>query len=215
MIVRRRPPAPIHQPFTFPPYLDAIPTSGVMHRSLLVRQVLPAIGLYLGLIAATIILDAGLHRAGLVWIGLYLGPVGTALIVLSFLYSLRKRKKISFGAPKKMLQLHETLSWVGALLVLVHAGVHVNALIPWSATAAMLVVVASGLTGSVLVKRATELVKSKQATARVDEVEDNTVLDAVTLDIMKKWRVVHMPLNGVFLVLFALHLISVTMFWHW
>jgi hypothetical protein len=67
----------------------------------------------------------------------------------------------------------------------------------------------------VLVKRATELVKSKQATARVDEVEDNTVLDAVTLDIMKKWRVVHMPLNGVFLVLFALHLISVTMFWHW
>ena len=185
-----------------------------MHRSLLVRQVLPAIGLYLALIAATIILDAGLHRAGLVWIGLYLGPVGTALILLSFLYSLRKRKKISFGAPKKMLQLHETLSWVGALLVLLHAGVHVNALIPWFATAAMLVVVASGLTGSVLVKRATEIVKSRQSRVTAGE-EDNTVLDAVTLDIMKKWRVVHMPLNAVFLVLFALHLISVTIFWHW
>jgi len=185
-----------------------------MNRSLLVRQVLPAVSLYLGLIAATIILDAALHRAGLVWIGLYLGPVGTILILLSFLYSLRKRKKITFGAPKRMLQMHETLSWVGALLVLVHAGVHVNALIPWLATVAMLVVVASGLTGSVLVKRVTEVVKSRQSGIRAGE-EDNTVLDAVTLGVMKRWRVVHMPLNAAFLALFALHLISVTIFWHW
>jgi hypothetical protein len=184
-----------------------------MHRSLLIRQVLPAVLLYLGLIAATIILDAALHRAGLVWIGLYLGPVGTAFIALSFVYSLRKRKKISVGAPKKLLQLHETLSWVGALLVLLHAGVHVNALIPWFSVVAMLVVVASGLTGSVLVKRATEVVKGKQSAGKADE--DNTVLDAVTLDIMKKWRLVHMPLNAVFLALFSLHLISVTIFWHW
>jgi hypothetical protein len=184
-----------------------------MHRSLLIRQVLPAVLLYLGLIAATIILDAALHRAGLVWIGLYLGPVGTAFIALSFVYSLRKRKKISVGGPKKLLQLHETLSWVGALLVLLHAGVHVNALIPWFSVVAMLVVVASGLTGSVLVKRATEVVKGKQSAGKADE--DNTVLDAVTLDIMKKWRLVHMPLNAVFLALFALHLISVTIFWHW
>jgi hypothetical protein len=183
-----------------------------MHRSLLVRQVLPAILLYLGLIAATIILDAALHQAGLVWIGLYLGPVGTALIAFSFVYSLRKRKKISFGAPKKLLQLHETLGWVGALLVLLHAGVHVNALIPWFAVTAMLVVVASGLTGSVLVKRATEAVRAKAA-GNADA--DNTLLDAVTLDIMKKWRLVHMPLNAVFAVLFALHLLSIALFWPW
>jgi hypothetical protein len=184
-----------------------------MHRSLLVRQVVPAVLLYLGLIAATIVLDAGLHRAGLVWIGLYLGPIGTALIALSFLYSLRKRKRIRFGAPKKMLQLHETLTWVGALLVLVHAGVHLNALIPWLAVLAMLVVVASGLTGSVLLKRATEVVKAKRSAGTAGE--DNTVLDAVTLDLMKQWRVVHMPLNAVFLVLFGLHLVSVTIFRHW
>jgi hypothetical protein len=184
-----------------------------MHRSLLVRQVLPAILLYLGLIAATIILDAVLHYAGLVWVGLYLGPVGTLLIALSFVYSLRKRKKIAFGAPKRMLQLHETLSWVGALLVLLHAGVHVNALIPWFAVVAMLVVVASGLTGSVLVKRATEIVKAKRAAT--EQEEDNTVLDAVTLDIMKKWRMAHMPINAVFLVFFVLHLIGAAVFWHW
>jgi hypothetical protein len=90
--------------------------------------------------------------------------------------------------------------------------VHVNALIPWLAATAMLVVVASGLTGSVLVKRATEAVRAKPA-AKADA--DNTLLDAVTLDIMKKWRLVHMPLNAVFAVLFALHLLAVAILWPW
>jgi hypothetical protein len=182
-----------------------------MHRSLLFRQVAPAAIGYFGLIAATILLDLALHKAGLLWIGSYLGPLGTALIALSFLYSFRKRKKISFGAPKKLLELHETLTWVGSLLILVHAGIHLNAIIPWLAIVAMLVVVASGFTGSVLVKQATETLKEKQAGGG----EDNTILDAMTLDLMKKWRVVHMPINAVFVSLFAIHLVTVVLFWHW
>ena len=184
-----------------------------MHRSLLVREVAPAALGYLGLIAATIVLDFALHRAGLLWVGSYLGPLGTALIALSFLYSLRKRKRISFGTPKRLLELHETLSWVGALLILVHAGVHLNAILPWLAVAAMLVVVASGFTGSILVKQATETLKAQKAAG--DGKEDNTVLDAMTLDLMRKWRVVHMPINAVFLTLFAIHLASVILFRHW
>jgi hypothetical protein len=185
-----------------------------MHRSLLVRQVGPAALGYLGLIAATIILDFALHKAGLLWIGSYLGPLGTALIALSFLYSLRKRKKISFGAPKQLLELHETLTWVGSLLILVHAGIHLNAIIPWLAVVAMLVVVASGFTGSILVKQATETLKEQKASGG-EGGEDNTILDAMTLDLMKKWRVVHMPINAVFLSLFAIHLVTVVLFWHW
>jgi hypothetical protein len=184
-----------------------------MHRSLLVRQVGPAVLGYLGLIAATILLDFALHQAGLLWIGSYLGPLGTALIALSFLYSLRKRKQIRFGTPKQLLGLHETLSWVGALLILVHAGIHLNAIIPWLAVVAMLVVVASGFTGSILVKQATETLKTQQTGG--DTGEDNTVLDAMTLDLMKRWRVVHMPINAMFLSLFAIHLVTVVLFWHW
>jgi hypothetical protein len=184
-----------------------------MHRSLLVQQVLPAILGYLGLIAATIVCDYVLHRAGLGAIGLYLGPLGTALITLSFVYSLRKRKVISFGQPKQLLNLHETLSWAGALMVLVHAGVHVNAAIPWLALAAMLIVVASGLTGQTLLKRATATLKARKTAS--PPAEDNTVLDAVTVDTMKRWRVVHMPLNAVFLVLLITHLVSVLLLRHW
>lgn len=184
-----------------------------MHRSLLARQVLPAVIGYLGLIAATILLDFILHKAGLSAIGLYLGPVGTLLIALSFLYSLRKRKIIISGQPKRLLELHESLSWTGSLLVLVHAGVHLNAWIPWLALAAMMVVVASGLTGQVLLKRANETLKAKRG--GTGGGEDNTILDAVTVDIMKRWREVHLPINAVFLVLVAAHLGSVFIFWHW
>lgn len=183
-----------------------------MHRSLLVRQVAPSALGYLGLIAATIVLDFALHRAGLLWIGSYLGPLGTALIALSFLYSLRKRQKIGFGTPRKLLELHETLSWTGALLVLVHAGIHLNAILPWLAVAAMLVVVASGFTGSVLLKRAKETVKLREATGTG---EDNAALDRLTLDLMKRWRTFHMPVNAVFLALFAIHLLTVVFFRHW
>jgi hypothetical protein len=37
----------------------------------------------------------------------------------------------------------------------------------------------------------------------------------MTLDLMKKWRVFHMPINAVFLALFAIHLVTVVLFWHW
>jgi hypothetical protein len=184
-----------------------------MHRSLLARQVLPAVIGYFGLIAATIVLDAALHKAGLSAIGLYLGPLGTLLIALSFIYSLRKRKLITAGQPKRLLELHESLSWSGSLLILVHAGVHLHAWIPWLALAAMMIVVASGLTGQVLLKRANEALKAKRAGG--GSGEDTTILDAVTVDIMKRWREVHMPINAVFLVLLLTHLGSVLLFWHW
>lgn len=181
-----------------------------MLRSLLARQVLPAVVGYLGLIAAAIILDFALHKAGLSAIGLYLGPVGTALIALSSVYSLRKRKLIAAGQPKRLLELHESLAWAGSLMVLVHAGVHLNAWIPWLALAAMMVVVASGLTGQVLLKRANEVLKEKRGAG-----EPVAVLDAVTVDMMKRWREVHMPLNSVFLVLLLAHVGSVLLFRHW
>ena len=136
-----------------------------MHRSLLVRQVGPAALLFVGLILAAIVLDAALHRAGLRWIGLYLGPVGVATLVLSFVYSLRKRKMITSGQPKQLLKFHQTLGWLGSLMLLLHGGSHFNSLLPWLALLAMLVVAASGITGGVLLRRALELMR---ASAKVE-----------------------------------------------
>ena len=89
------------------------------------------------LIASAIGADFLLHTIGLYWIGRYLGIAGSALIAVSFLYSLRKRKVLSWGSPKRWLDFHEFLSWAGALMILVHAGVHFNALLPWTAVVLM------------------------------------------------------------------------------
>lgn len=189
-------------------------------RSVLARQVLPAVGAYLALIVLTVVADLALHRLGLLWIGRHLGPVGTLLIVASFAYSLKKRKLLQAGTPKGLLQLHETLGWLGALLVLVHAGIHVHAILPWIATVAMLAVVASGFVGKLLVRRASEsLAHGRQALGRQGErdtaLERRVLLDALTVDAMKRWRVVHMPLNAVFLVLSVLHIVTVLAWWRW
>ena len=87
-----------------------------MHRSLLVRQLVPALAGYLALVPAAILCDAALHRLGLGAIGLWFGPAGTLLIAGSFLYSLRKRRLMRMGQPAKLLALHETLGWIGTLL---------------------------------------------------------------------------------------------------
>jgi hypothetical protein len=108
-------------------------------------------------------MDFLLHQFQLVWIGRYLGIPGTILILLSFLYSLRKRKMIHIGTPKLLLNLHIFLTWFGVLLILVHAGVHFYAILPWLAVIAMLVNVISGLTGKFLLNRAPRYLSSKKA----------------------------------------------------
>ncbi|HPI08825.1 MAG TPA: hypothetical protein PLM41_20665, partial [Saprospiraceae bacterium] len=63
-----------------------------MKHSLLLRYVLPFIQWYVLMILTTIGIDYMLHHYQLAWVGRYLGYVGTLLVLLSFIYSLRKRK---------------------------------------------------------------------------------------------------------------------------
>lgn len=94
---------------------------------------------------ATLVGDYLLHRFNLVWVGRYLGIPGTLLIIGSLIYSLRKRKMITSGNMKSWLSMHEVGTWLGSLMVLLHAGIHFNAILPWLATVAMGVNVISGM----------------------------------------------------------------------
>ena len=124
-----------------------------MTTSLWRQHILP-FTLLLGLLAAaTLAGDYLLHRLNLVWVGRYLGIPGTLLIIGSLIYSLRKRKYITAGNPKTLLTLHEFGTWLGSLMVLLHAGMHFNAILPWLATVAMGVNVISGMVGKLLLAR--------------------------------------------------------------
>lgn len=191
-----------------------------MERSLIQKEILPLLGLFAALMAATAITDILLHRFDLVWIGRWLGIPGTVLILISFLYSLRKRKKIGFGRPVTLLRLHEGLTLLGALMILVHAGIHIYAILPWLALLAMTVNVFSGMTGKYLLDRSRRFLDDKrthyvQEGLAGEDLERRLFWDATTFDLMKKWRVVHLPITLAFAVLGVAHLLSIFLFWQW
>lgn len=191
-----------------------------MEKSLWRHHILP-FTLLLGLLAAaTLAGDYALHRFNLVWVGRYLGIPGTLLIVLSLIYSLRKRKYITSGNPKFLLVLHEFGSWLGSLMVLIHAGVHFNAILPWLATIAMGVNVISGMVGKLLLDRSRRHLQDQREHFQLrglsrPEVEQALFWDAVTLDAMTQWRKVHIPIFVVFAALSLGHIISIFLFWGW
>ncbi len=191
-----------------------------MNNSLFQKEVVPFFLTFALLMVATVIADFLLHKFQLVWIGRYLGIPGTILILLSFLYTLRKRKIIQVGKPKFWINLHGLLTWVGTLMILVHAGIHFNAILPWLAIIAMLINVISGLTGKFLLNRAQRYLSSKKADLLQQgmsskSIEKEIFWDAVTFDVMKKWRAVHFPITLVFSVLSLIHIISIFLFWEW
>ena len=48
-----------------------------------------------------------------------------------------------------------------------------------------------------------------------DEVEKRLFWDATAFDLMKKWRVVHLPITLAFAVLGLTHIFSIFLFWQW
>jgi len=191
-----------------------------MKISLWRQHVLP-FTLLLGLLAAaTLAGDYVLHRLNLVWVGRYMGIPGTLLIMGSLYYSLRKRKYVTAGDPQTLLKMHEFSAWLGSLMVLIHAGVHFNAILPWLATVAMGVNVVSGMVGKMLLSRSRRHVQSERERFQLrglsrPEVEQAVFWDAVTLDAMAQWRKVHIPIFIVFAVLALGHIVSIFLFWGW
>jgi hypothetical protein len=191
-----------------------------MWKSLLVQRTLPLTISYLLLITAGISLDYILHIANLVWVGRYFGIAGTVFLALSFGYSARKKKIIKNGALKCFLKLHCNTGWVGTLMIFVHSGIHFNAILPWMATALMMVVTASGHVGQYLLKKVKDEVKLKiqqlGINASVDEeIEQQQYLDTLTIKILENWRKVHMPMVSVLLALTTIHILSIFFFWNW
>jgi hypothetical protein len=179
--------------------------------------VLPFLQWFALMILVAIVIDFALHLLKLSSVGRYMGYAGTFTIIGSFVYSLRKRKIINTGSPKTYLQVHEYMAWGGSVMILVHAGIHFNALLPWLALLMMVIAVASGLVGKFLLKKASlahkdnlQLLLKKGASK--EEAEKQLFFESITVDLMKKWRVVHLPITLLFALLALIHIVTVFMF---
>lgn len=186
----------------------------------LTRRILPSAVIFASLFGAALLFDYLLHLAGLRWIGRYLGIVGTILLLASLAYSLRKHGIMRVGNHRSLLRQHEAFGWLGSAMILIHAGVHFNAFVPWVAAITMVVVVASGTTGRYLLrsardglhKRRAELVASGKS---AEEIENSLESDALLTDVMEKWRAVHMPITLIFAAYAIIHILSILLLWGW
>ena len=188
--------------------------------NILVRDVMPFMAALAALGLAALALDALLHHFELVWVGRYLGIPGTLLVIGSLGYSARKHKLIHRGNPVRLLRLHEYMAWAGSLLILVHAGVHFNAVLAWLAILAMLIVVTSGLTGKFLLKRARLRLDGRRkellaAGLSADEIEGRTHADSLTYGAVKQWRAVHVPITLAFGFAALGHIVAIFLYWGW
>ena len=191
-----------------------------MKARLMSREVLPFYLALLALGVCALLLDALLHVFNAVWIGRYLGIPGTLLIIFSFGFSLRKRKLISVGKPVTLLRWHERMAWAGSLLVLVHAGIHFNAILGWLAVWAMLISVGSGLTGKFLLQRSRKRLDAARSRMQlrgldIEDLEEQLYWDSLTFDAVKQWRAVHYPITLAFTVFAVAHVVSIFLFWGW
>jgi hypothetical protein len=191
-----------------------------MWKSVLVQRTLPLSISYLLLIIAAIAFDYILHSADLVWIGRYLGIPGSASLMFSFVYSVRKKRLIQNGAMKLFLKLHCHSGWIGTLMILVHSGVHFNAIIPWVASALMLIVTGSGHIGQHLLKKVKEevTIKNKELGLEIDEnkeYDQQYYWDTLTVKALEKWRTIHMPMVSFMMALILTHILTIFFFWNW
>ncbi|WP_234179989.1 hypothetical protein ACMT1E_05375 [Sphingomonas flavalba] len=191
-----------------------------MRIRLIFKEIVPFYFRLVVLAAVTLFIDLILHLTDLVWIGRYLGIPGVILILLSFGHSLRKRGLIKSDNPIRLLRLHEWLAWIGSTLVLVHAGIHFNAVLAWLAVAAMGVNIISGLTGKYLMSRSQRWMKQAKADLREagfaePEIEQRLFWDSLAAGLVRKWRTIHLPIARAFAVLATAHILSTFLFWGW
>lgn len=200
--------------------LDEALPYGTLGAALFSREVLPFALSLCALLATTLLVDALLHVWNIVWVGRYLGIPGVLLIVLSFGHTLRKRGIIKSRDPMRLMRLHERMAWLGSLLILVHAGVHFNAILAWLAVGAMVINVGSGLTGKFLLARVRRRLDSARQQMREEglsavEIEERLQRDSLTFGIVRQWRIVHFPITLAFAVLALAHIVSALLFWNW
>lgn len=191
-----------------------------MKLRLLLAEILPFYSRLVALAAAAIVIDLVLHLTDLVWVGRYLGIPGVLLILASFGHSLRKRGIIRSSHPARLLRLHEWLGWIGSTLVLVHAGVHFNSVLAWLAVAAMAVNIVSGLTGKYLLLRTQRWLTAARGSLGAQgldaaEIEHQLFWDSLAAKLVRKWRVIHIPIAAAFAGLATAHIVAVCLFWGW
>ena len=145
------------------------------------------------------------------------GWLGLAVTLLVFVYPVRKRFSPPRCWPRGWFRVHMVAGVLGPLLILLHSGAHYHALVPIAATAAMVIVVLSGIVGQAVhayVLRALNDERHRLQQEGRSEGDIETLLHgrASQEEGFRLWQAIHAPMTLMFLALTALHVIGALFF---
>lgn len=143
--------------------------------------------------------------------GHVLGWAGLLLILLVLAYPFRKRHRPGQRWSKSWFRVHIVCGIAGPLLILLHAGAHLHAIIPVLAMLTMGIVVVSGIVGQALhalALRSMHDQRHRLLQQGLSEAEAETRLHELAKqeETFRLWQVVHGPLTVTFVALALLHI---------
>lgn len=145
------------------------------------------------------------------------GWIGLAVILLVFVYPVRRRLAKNRTWPRGWFQVHMVAGVVGPLLIVLHSGVHLHALVPVLAMVAMGIVALSGISGEAvhylalrtLNEERRQLVRQgvspEEAAVRLQDVASRE-------ETFRMWQLIHAPMTLMFMVLVVVHVIGALYF---
>jgi len=145
------------------------------------------------------------------------GWIGLAVILLVFVYPVQKRVGRNRTWPRGWFQVHMVAGVVGPLLIVLHAGAHLHALVPILAMVAMGIVTLSGIIGQAVHYLALRTLNEDrrqllQQGVSSDEAEARLHDEAAREETFRAWQLIHAPMTLMFMVLVALHVIGALYF---
>lgn len=149
--------------------------------------------------------------------GHLMGWVGLGTILLVFVYPLRKRVTQNRRWPRGWFQVHMAAGIIGPIIILLHAGAHVHALVPLLATAAMGIIVVSGIVGQGIHYLALRTLNEQRRQLHdqglgPDEIELRLHKMAAQEEAFRLWQAIHAPMTLMFLALTTLHIVGALYF---
>ncbi|MBF0430885.1 MAG: hypothetical protein HQK83_06375 [Fibrobacteria bacterium] len=153
------------------------------------------------------------HLNIFLWFTHYVGYVGLTFICLSFLYTLRKRWFIYFSSPRHYLTLHEFFGVFGIFTLIIYAFMGSNIILSWSIILASFIIVGSCITAKIILQRTSrELVKRTREYILKDmnakEINDKLYWDSISTKSIKRWRLVHIPMNIILALLAIVYYVA-------
>lgn len=143
-----------------------------------------------------------------------IGNLGSLMVLVSFVYSLRKRKiLLKNGNIQSWLKGHEVLAIAGTVLIFIHAGFHTHAAVPIITLILLFISFVSGLIGRYVYESERERLKGMREWIRgkgmgANEIEETLQPLLEANKKMLRWRSFHIPLISALLLFVVFHIVS-------